>query len=309
MKRILFVTRGGDLDYQNDCLFHGLCCLPETEVFILNETGYDFMFSGLFSSAQLRSLYGRGFTITGLIPPEKKRVHTPEEARKNISEKFYDFVIYGSVFRCTDLLDEVLKSYPRNRIIFIDGEDEDFHFRLTRGVSHRFFQRRKALKYAGLGLYFKRELLPEFKGKFLPVSFAIPEELILQELPENKTREMAFIIPGKPETYIYDTPETYYKGYQESVYGMTFKKGGWDCLRHYEILANGCIPYFPGIEALPPETMFMFPVNLIRYTNMLYEKGITGKRRIEAAQTLLDYTRKYLTTRFIAEYVLEAACR
>jgi hypothetical protein len=29
------------------------------------------------------------------------------------------------------------------------------------------------------------------------------------------------------------------------------KKGGWDCLRHYEIIGNGCMPYFENIEKCP----------------------------------------------------------
>ena len=302
MKRILFVTKGDNCDYQNDCLFHGLCSLPDVEVYILDENNYDFMFKGLWTEEKLRSLYGKGFSITDLIPPEKKRVHSPETARRYIREKFYDLVIYGSVFRCTELLNDVLQNYPRSKIVFVDGEDEDFHFRLTRGARYRFFQERKARKYARLGIYFKRELLPKFRGLFLPISFAIPGELIVPEIPE-KTRNLAFIIPGKVETYIYDTPESYYRGYQEAVFGMTFKKAGWDCLRHYEILANGCIPYFPGIEDLPQDTMFQFPVNLIRYGNTLYETN-NSRQTAELAQTLLDYCRKYLTTKFIAEYLL-----
>ena len=117
---------------------------------------------------------------------------------------------------------------------------------------------------------------------------------------------MAFIIPGKPETYIYDTPDAYYRGYQEAFFGTTFKKAGWDCLRHYEILANGCIPFFPDIDDLPPETMFVFPVNLIRYGNTLWRSGSFRREAPALAETLLEYTRKYLTTRFMAEYLLSA---
>lgn len=63
MRHLLFVTRGGNLDYQNDSLFHGLCSLPDTEICILNETNYDFMFRGLCSEEYLRSLYGKGFSL------------------------------------------------------------------------------------------------------------------------------------------------------------------------------------------------------------------------------------------------------
>ena len=36
----------------------------------------------------------------------------------------------------------------------------------------------------------------------------------------------------------------YYKDYQRSYFAITCKKGGWDCLRHYEILANAVSPTF-----------------------------------------------------------------
>ena len=226
---------------------------------------------------------------------------------KNLKNGFYDFVIYGSIFRCDELLNDVVKYYPRERIIFIDGEDEDFHFRLTCGVRYRFFQERRAKCYAQKGLYYKRELLPQFRSLFRPISFGIPEELIVKEVPENKERKLAFIIPGKPETYIYNDEESYFRGYQRAFFGMTCKKAGWDCLRHYEILANGCVPYFPAIADLPPDTMFPFPKGMIRYTNLLYEKGAPEFKLRRCCAELLEYTRKYLTTKFMAEYLLLSA--
>ncbi len=65
----------------------------------------------------------------------------------------------------------------------------------------------------------------------------------MSEIPE-KDQDFASLIPGVLSTYIYDTEEEYFKGYQRAFYAVTCKKAGWDCLRHYEILANGCIPYF-----------------------------------------------------------------
>ena len=39
--------------------------------------------------------------------------------------------------------------------------------------------------------------------------------------------------------------------YSNSIFAITNKKLGWDCLRHYEILMNGCIPLFFNIEDCP----------------------------------------------------------
>ena len=44
----------------------------------------------------------------------------------------------------------------------------------------------------------------------------------------------------------------YYKEYQHSRFGLTYKKAGWDCHRHYEILSSGAVPYFTDLAERPP---------------------------------------------------------
>ena len=215
-------------------------------------------------------------------------------------------MIYGSIFRSDELLNDVTKHYPKEKIIFIDGEDEDFHFRLNRGSRYRFFRSAKLCTMQKWDFITNVNCWFRFRNIFRPISFAIPEELIVEKIPEKKSR-LAFIVPGKIETYIYNDEESYYKGYQEAIFGMTCKKCGWDCLRHYEILANGCIPYFPDIADLPPDTMTFFPKALVRYGNMLYDKGGSDGECQELNRRLLEHTRKFLTTRFLAEYLLLSA--
>jgi hypothetical protein len=56
-----------------------------------------------------------------------------------------------------------------------------------------------------------------------PISFSMPPEKIVAAVPP-KTRMLAHIIPGDLSTYIYKTEEDYYKGYQDSYFGITKKK-------------------------------------------------------------------------------------
>ncbi len=144
-----------------------------------------------------------------------------------------------------------------------------------------------------------------------PVQFSISETKVVKSVP-NKTRDFAYIVPGKLETYIYDNEEDYYKGYQESYFAVTCKKAGWDCLRHYEILANGCIPYFIDIDQCPEKTLAYFPKDLVReamqlegvsYLHIDHSK-FNKKRYYEILEQLLEYTRNYLTSRKMAEHVL-----
>lgn len=85
-------------------------------------------------------------------------------------------------------------------------------------------------------------------------------------------------------------------------------------MRHYEIIANGCVPYFPDLDKCPEQTMALLPKDLLQEGNKLYQ---LLHRRIdcdlnEDEQTqynilqgkLLDHMREHLTTRKMAEYIL-----
>lgn len=102
------------------------------------------------------------------------------------------------------------------------------------------------------------------------IGFSFPEEKMVVDIPNIKTRMMSPMIPGDQSTYIYNTEEEYYRQYQESYFAVTCKKRGWDCLRHYEIIANGCIPVFTDIEQCPSNTMFYYPKELQLEANNFY---------------------------------------
>ena len=146
----------------------------------------------------------------------------------------------------------------------------------------------------------------------LPIQFSISEVKIVKEIPP-KNRDFAFIIPGQQRTYIYNTEADYYKGYQDSYFAITCKKAGWDCMRHYEILANGCIPYFVDIDNCPSTIMTFLPKKLIKeamtlpgvsYLKIDHSK-FDKKRYYEILEQLLEHTRKHLTTRSMAQYLLD----
>jgi hypothetical protein len=150
---------------------------------------------------------------------------------------------------------------------------------------------------------------------FHPITFSIAEEKIITIIPSNKTKILSSLIPDQLHTYIYNTEQDYYNEYRQSYFAITTKKAGWDCMRHYEILANGCIPYFIDIESCPPNTMALLPKDLFIQGNQLYkkfsDKSIDQLSEIDISeynsllQQLLDYTRTFLTTKKLALYVLE----
>jgi len=151
--------------------------------------------------------------------------------------------------------------------------------------------------------------------------------LPLNITPIQKKRWLAFIRPDRRGTYIYKNEYSYYIDYQTSLFALTTKKAGWDCMRHYEILANGCIPLFKDLDQCPPNTMTHFPKQLVKealddlLTPELQQEMINNNRFEQSqplppppftlekynhhVKKLLEYTRNHLTTTEMAKYILQ----
>lgn len=149
-------------------------------------------------------------------------------------------------------------------------------------------------------------------AEIFPIGFSIPESKIVETIPE-KFWDFAPLIPGDVSTYIYNEEEDYYEDYKKSYFAFTKIKAGADCLRHYEILACGCIPYFTDLDKVHPNTMTFFPKELVKEAMELpgvscgaIDHSIFDKKRyFEILEKLLTHTRKYLTPKNMAQYVLD----
>lgn len=98
-----------------------------------------------------------------------------------------------------------------------------------------------------------------------PFPYAIPDEYIVSNIPE-KIRIFSEVLPTtSASNYLFKAGEEaqYIEQYRQSRFAHTKRKGGWDCLRHYEILAAGCIPVFEDLESCPKDTMVSFPKDLV----------------------------------------------
>jgi hypothetical protein len=146
-----------------------------------------------------------------------------------------------------------------------------------------------------------------------PISFSVSEKKIISEIPK-KDKDFAQVIPGNLGTYIFTEEHDYYRDYQRSYFAITRRKGGWDCLRHYEILANGCIPYFVDLNHCSANTMHLLPKDLI--WEAMHLKGVSYghidhtifdyKRYYEILEKLLEYTRTHLCAANIAKHMLDS---
>jgi hypothetical protein len=162
-----------------------------------------------------------------------------------------------------------------------------------------------------------------------PIGFCIPEKKIVDHVPAKEKLIATYVPKFRHETpyrYIYNDEKDYYDDYRKSLFARTKKKAGWDCLRHYEILAQGTIPLFEKLEECPAGTLTFLPKEKLLEARDLLKKHIMPegadheklpkelnlecaevRRCMEIAQELLEYTRNHLTTKQMAQYVLDAS--
>ena len=291
---ILYINDFKGVDYLNDNIFHGGRSLFGESFIDSNEAWY--MYDDL-STNDKSSLYGMGFTIAGKLP--KLNINR-EFIEDKIRSKFYNLIIYGSVHRNLDYIDLVKSIYSKNKVVFLDGEDE------TKILT-------ELLEY---GVYFKRELSDEYINLVYPISFSIPKNLINIQPVENKIKIISN--SSSYETgYLYSDEETYYKNYTNSYFGLTKKKAGWDCLRHYEILMNGCLPLFSNLHNLPKNIMIHWDKELLKESLDLFwdfrihkkdfdlnAKNISDSVYNELRNKLADNLKTNLTTENMFNYIL-----
>lgn len=284
--KILFISSGKQPDYQCDCLYHGLKTKYGSDVEATSDMW--FMYDTL-TAAESVFLYGKGFTLYGLLDSNIKNVQEISSIKEKIRTRYYKYIIYGSLTRDLSFLDIVSEIYKSNEIVFVDGED-------ITSIDENFVR---------LGVYFKRELDKVIKGVY-PISFGIPAEKIVSDIPP-KSRDWALNYPGKLATYIYNEESAYYSDYQSSKYAVTFRKAGWDCLRHYEIIANGCLPYFTDIASCPETCMINFPKEIIKeiFLKVSNNEEFTDEKYNELVEVLLAHCREYLTTEALAGYLVD----
>lgn len=276
MKTLMIMKEGPD--YLADSLLHGFYHLLGSD--FTHSDKHDLMYKPFSNANTLQSTYGRGFTTYGTLP---EYINDNTDIEKKIKSKYFDLIIYSSFRRCSDYYDLVRDVYEKDKVIFVDGEDDQL---VWDSMGHRLF---------------KRELTWNAPNVY-PISFAIPSEKITDEKP-LKIKKLADYIPQiSGSGYMYNTEEEYYNGYKEALYGLTHKKSGWDCMRHYEILGNYSIPYFPDIDNCPQLTMTNFPKELVKRSNNLFYTECD--EQYEILDNLHSYTKNHLTTEALAKYII-----
>ena len=270
--QVLFIAPS-EADYLAITLFHGLRSVLGDQV--VDFPKYDMAYQS-FPETKRAQIYGRGFTVFYHL--EEIPLHR-EEVEDRVRHGAYDLIVFGCIWGQFRLFAKWRKWLSPKNTILCDGADT------AQVYPHAGFWWRRPrywlLPRATRGfLYFKREwtdesqfgywhrLLPRKFWQHLPcypglrrISFSIPEEKIASKLPP-KTKdfpkhivdgEIAALVPGSATSYAFTSEAEYYSDLQSSRFGITTKRAGWDCLRHYEIAANGCVPCFRDLVKKPAD--------------------------------------------------------
>jgi hypothetical protein len=268
--RILFINPNHE-DYLADGLFHGLRTLlgPDVVDYPKREFAYD-----SYPAERRAQLYGRGFSMYALlpdIPVDRVRV-----LHRALAGEF-DLVVFADIWGGFGTFAQLAPELGgRTRLAVLDGAD-----RIEPYPYAGLWWRRRVWwtlpRAHTRALYFKREITP-WTGTFrayltlppqlasrLPsirrmreIAFSFPEEKILAAA-RGKDRLLASHVVdpevaervGAPTAYAFADERDYYADLQRSKFGITTKRAGWDCLRHYEQAANGCVPCFRELDRKP----------------------------------------------------------
>ena len=309
-------------DYMHDIVLHGLRGIYSNNVIDYPGVWYMYRDEVKKRNYDINNLWGKGFTLYNLLSNYQQIDRTDIE--KKIKTNYFDFIIFGSIHKPSFFFNEAINS--KSKIIFVDGNDHPF---INEQITSK-------------GVYFKRELISDNIKNVYPINFAIPKEKIIHTINPKPLNVLAPLIPGKKSAYIYKREQDYYQKYQDSIFALTYKKIGWDSLRHYEILMNGCIPLFLDIDKCPEKILTnfpkkilfdifkqyswilnqFFPINIYKkkfltiekfflYFHNLFKKKHTAisfidshPEIIEIKEQLINYTKTRLTTENVAKNII-----
>lgn len=264
-------------DYQSDMLFHGMRQLLGDDCIDVDRFWWMYKSDKEKRPEDFPKIWGSSFSIYGLLDDVIK--HTGRQIQLE-SDDIVILPLHHTIVQngrsITDNITHSLSLTDGKRIAIIDGWDRDY-------IDPNVLQLCRENNIA----YFKRELYDDIDGVY-PISFAIPKEKIWQShqyLLRNKRKyDVAPLIPVNQSidssymsTYIYDNEQDYYQMYRDSHFALTSRKGGWDTLRHYEIMANGSMPLFVDIDNCPKQCLWNFPKDLCRTALSLPEIQINLK--------------------------------
>jgi hypothetical protein len=270
--RILFLHSNAE-DYLADSLLHGLRTLLGADVVDVPRR------DTMYEIADRSQVYGRGFTLYGTLPEvEVDRAWPIDRALRGE----FDAIVFADIARYWGpwaQLRSRLFELKRLGVTLAAVDGHDFETMYPHGpVYWKGMRPWPPPRAAGRIAFFKRELTPltarvryygllpagpalrRLRRHVQPIAFSIPEEKVAAG-DEPKTKllathvvdpEVQALVPGTHTSYAFEDEAAYVADLRGSRFGITTKRQGWDCMRHYEQAAAGCVPCFRDLHRKAP---------------------------------------------------------
>jgi hypothetical protein len=265
--KILFLTIKQE-DYLADSLLHGLRHIHGNNVVDYPQKECLYLDYSLSSE----HIYGNGFTIYKTL----ENIHIDRDTiAEKIKNNYFNLVIFTDFSKQFGLFLKFRNYLTGQNTVILDGSDSSKLF-----LFHGRFWRKFPLQFLHISfinfLTFKREWTPitlKYRS-FFPlatllsfflykkislrkISFSIPADKICDEKVIKRKlfpvhivdKEIVDNLKYSSTRYVFKDEKEYYHDLQVSKFGITTKRAGWDCMRHYEIAANGTVMCFRDLTS------------------------------------------------------------
>ena len=250
-----------------------------------------------FSDTPKETIHGRGFSLLTTSIPEIKN--------RDIFNQKFDAVIYGDghMYGEDPYIEGINELADENSWI-IDGHD------LYGNAPRKILYDGEEIIGTQFTNCFKRELIEEDDNTVFPTGFGIPEkrirplnleikdQLYQKTAPAFSLFENINDIGGGFSHHKFEIEEEYYDDLSRSWFGLTCKKGGWDCLRHYEIIAAGSLLLFRDYDKKPllcsPQELPCFSYTTKDELYNLMSKLVVDNKPTQEYLDMIDMQRQWL---------------
>lgn len=245
--KILYLTntdKESQGDFQEVSILHGLRSVLGPSVIDLPRKKIMY---GDFSESPKEELHGIGFTLYNYP------IYDLTKQERNFDLDDIDFVLYG-VTEAYGMEDKPEINMRCDNVWYLDGHDHS-NILKTPCFKRECHVNGPDIHPTGFGI-------PE--DRIRPLDFKNKKQLFQKTAPKYSLfGDMVDIGPEARQYYSFSDEEEYYDDMSQSWFGLTCMKGGWDSLRHYELLAAGTCLLFRDYHKKP---VMCAPQNLPTYS-------------------------------------------
>ena len=239
------------------------------------------------------SLHGMGFSL--YEPP------LPDVSNRDFND--VDLVIYGYVNKANYVNDVYPEVESLNKpVIYIDGHD-DSDVVVTPCFKHELHEPHPNVFPMNLALP---------SAKIRKINLSSKTQLIQKTAPPfSRFGPQILGIPGR-RLYIFDNEEDYYNDMSKSWFGLSCRKGSWDALRNYEIIASGALLLFRDYDKKPnlaspigvPAVSYSSPAELKGIIDRLLPNGQPTQEYIKTLEAQRNWLLQNATDQKLGEYLV-----